>query len=165
MPREMAAVATMAAPASAELWCEPGRALCAETESVIVRVELRKADALYINDGAFGRLFDGAFASWRFPVRLLRPGGEKSTAELQPFRLFGPTCDSFDALHGPFELPGDIGEGDYLEVGCVGAYGVAMASGFNGFGRSDHAIVRDDPWPSIYAQPARAEAASERRGG
>ncbi len=123
-------------------------------------MELRKADALYLNDGAFGRLFDGAFASWRFPMRLLRPGGAPIEGPIQSFRLFGPTCDAFDALPGPFELPGDVREGDYVEVGCIGAYGAAMASGFNGFGQADAAIVRDDPWPSIFARPrARLGAA------
>jgi ornithine decarboxylase len=142
--------AEMAAPSTAELWCEPGRALCADAESLVARVELRKADALHLNDGAFGRLFDGAFASWRFPMRLLRPGGKAVGAAIQSFRLFGPTCDAFDALPGPFELPGDVREGDYVEVGSIGAYGTAMTSGFNGFGRADAAIVRDDPWPSMF---------------
>jgi ornithine decarboxylase len=159
----LAARAEMAAPSTAELWCEPGRALCADAESLIARVELRKADALYLNDGAFGRLFDGAFASWRYPIRLIRPGGEKGDAALASFRIFGPTCDSFDALPGPFELPGDVREGDYVEIGAIGAYGSAMASGFNGFGGAEVAEVRDDPWPSIFAvEPLRRGAVRER---
>ena len=57
---------------SAELWCEPGRALCAEYASVLVRVEKRRGDELYINDGAYGALFDAAHIGWRYPVRLVR---------------------------------------------------------------------------------------------
>ena len=57
---------------SAELWCEPGRALCAEYASLVVRVEKRRGDELYINDGAYGALFDAAHIGWRYPVRLLR---------------------------------------------------------------------------------------------
>ena len=56
---------------SAELWCEPGRALCAEYESVLARVEKRRGDELYINDGAYGALFDAAHIGWRYPVRLV----------------------------------------------------------------------------------------------
>src|SRR3546814_16580469 len=52
---------------SAELWAEPGRALCAEYSSLIVRVEKRRGDELYINDGAYGALFDAAHIGWRFP--------------------------------------------------------------------------------------------------
>ncbi len=56
-----------------ELWCEPGRALVAEGSSLLARVELRKGDALYLNDGSYGRLFDAAHAKWPFPVKLHRP--------------------------------------------------------------------------------------------
>ena len=57
---------------SAELWCEPGRALCAEYASVLVRVEKRRGGELYINDGAYGALFDAAHIGWRYPVELVR---------------------------------------------------------------------------------------------
>ena len=55
-----------------ELWCEPGRALVAEGSSLLTRVELRKGDALYLNDGSYGALFDAAHAKWPFPVKLHR---------------------------------------------------------------------------------------------
>ncbi len=135
---------------NAELWCEPGRALVAEAESLIVQVELRKDDALFINDGSYGALFDAAHAEWRFPVRLLTPE-DRPDAPLQPFKFFGPTCDSLDALDGPFNLPADIGEGDFIEIGMLGAYGTALATLFNGFGRYDTAIVEDAPFASMYS--------------
>jgi len=147
----------MNVPETVTLWCEPGRTLIAEAESVVARVELRKGDALYLNDGAFGRLFDAAFANWRFPARLLRPD-EEAASETAPYRLFGPTCDSFDAMPGPFELPVDVREGDYIELGCTGAYGVALTSRFNGFDQADTVIVRDDPWPSIIEWTDGADA-------
>ena len=65
-----------------ELICEPGRALVAEAESVIVRVDARRGDALYVNDGAFGTLFDAAYCGFRFPARLLRADGKKPRAEV-----------------------------------------------------------------------------------
>ena len=46
-----------------ELLCEPGRALVAEAELVIVRVDARRGNALYVNDGAFGTLFDAAYSA------------------------------------------------------------------------------------------------------
>ena len=39
------------------------------------------------------------------------------------------------------ELPADVGPGDYIEVGMLGAYGCAMRTQFNGFGIVDSAIV------------------------
>jgi ornithine decarboxylase len=136
-----------------ELWCEPGRALVAEATSVLTRVELRKGDALYLNDGAYGNLFDAAHAKWPFPVKLVRDG--ECAATLKPFRFFGPTCDSIDYMPGPFWLPDDVADGDHVEIGMLGAYGVAMAGRFNGFGASEEVEVEDAPMASMYGLAPR----------
>ena len=136
-----------------ELWCEPGRALVAECSSVLTRVELRKGDALYLNDGSYGSLFDASHSRWPFPVKLVRDGEQSDAAPdapLKPFRFYGPTCDSLDHMPGPFWLPDDIGEGDYVEIGMMGAYGVTMTTRFNGYGDLDAAIVNDAPMASMY---------------
>ena len=109
---------------SAELWCEPGRALCAEYASVLVRVEKRRGDELYINDGAYGALFDAAHIGWRYPVALVRE--PESDVRPMNFSFYGPTCDDLDHMAGPFELPADVRAGDYIEIGMLGAYGCAM---------------------------------------
>ena len=134
---------------SAELWCEPGRALCAEYTSLIVRVEKRRGSELYINDGAYGALFDAAHIGWRYPVRMLRE--KRSKAKDVAFSFYGPTCDDLDHMAGPFELPADIKAGDYIEVGMLGAYGCAMRTGFNGFGAGSSEIVDDEPMATLYA--------------
>ena len=141
---------------SAELWCEPGRALCAEYASVLVRVEKRRGDELYINDGAYGALFDAAHIGWRYPVRLVRD--QESRVRPGAFSFYGPTCDDLDRMAGPFELPADVGTGDYIEIGMLGAYGCAMRTQFNGFGVTEAAIVDDEPMASLYGAhvPARS---------
>ncbi len=111
---------------------EPGRALCAQGGSTLARVELRKGADLYLNDGSYGSLFDAAQCAWKFPVQLHR-AAPREAGESQPFRFFGPTCDSLDVMEGPFDLPSDIAEGDWVEVCHLGAYGQALASKFNGF--------------------------------
>ena len=144
---------------SAELWCEPGRALCAEYASVLVRVEKRRGNELYINDGAYGALFDAAHIGWRYPVRLVRE--RESHTRPMEFSFYGPTCDDLDRMAGPFELPGDVRVGDYIEIGMLGAYGCAMRTQFNGFGVVDSAIVDDEPMASLYgaSAPARSNVA------
>ena len=137
---------------SAELWCEPGRALCAEYASILVRVEKRRGDELYINDGAYGALFDAAHIGWRYPVRLLRE--PDSNVRPMKFSFYGPTCDDLDRMAGPFELPGDVGTGDYIEIGMLGAYGCAMRTQFNGFGAVETEIVEDEPMASLYGASA-----------
>ncbi len=138
----------------AKLWCEPGRAVVAEAASLLARVELRKGDALYINDGAYGSLFDAAHNLWPFPVEIVREPRDVG-AKLAPFRFFGPTCDSIDVMNGPFWLPEDVGEGDYIEIGMIGAYGVALASRFNGFGEVETALVESAPMASMYGLAPR----------
>ena len=141
-----------------ELWCEPGRALVAEASSILAKVELKKGDALYLNDGSYGSLFDAAHVKWPFPVKLYRAEeGEASDVEgpLKPFRFYGPTCDSMDHMPGPFWLPEDVREGDYIEIGMLGAYGVAMNTRFNGFGEADTVFVEDAPMASMYGLAGR----------
>ncbi len=135
---------------SAELWAEPGRALCAEYSSIIVRVEKRRGSELYINDGAYGALFDAAHIGWRFPVTLLRE--PESNARDMAFSFYGPTCDDLDHMAGPFMLPADIKAGDYIEIGMLGAYGAAMRTAFNGFGSDETRIVTDEPMVSLYVE-------------
>jgi len=141
---------------SSELWCEPGRALCAEYASLLVRVERRRGDELYINDGAYGALFDAAHIGWRFPVKLLRE--QHSRARDTGFSFYGPTCDDMDRMAGPFMLPADVQPGDYIEIGMLGAYGCAMRTQFNGFGVVDFAIVDDEPMASLYGASAPARS-------
>jgi ornithine decarboxylase len=143
---------------SAELWCEPGRALCAEYASVLVRVEKRRGDQLYINDGAYGALFDAAHIGWRFPVELVREGS--SRARDMAFSFYGPTCDDLDHMAGPFMLPADVDVGDYVEVGMLGAYGSAMRTKFNGFGSELTVVVGDEPMASLYGESLSEVATS-----
>jgi ornithine decarboxylase len=141
---------------SAELWCEPGRALCAEYASLLVRVEKRRGDELYINDGAYGALFDAAHIGWRFPVKLIRE--EASETRDMGFSFYGPTCDDLDHMTGPFHLPADIKAGDYIEIGMLGAYGCAMRTAFNGFGVDLKVVAEDEPMASLYGNDAREVA-------
>jgi ornithine decarboxylase len=139
---------------SSELWCEPGRALCAEYASVLVRVEKRRGNELYINDGAYGALFDAAHIGWRFPVKLVRETA--SDARDMAFSFYGPTCDDMDHMAGPFMLPADTEAGDYVEIGMLGAYGCAMRTGFNGFGSDLKELVEDEPMATLYGVEERA---------
>ena len=143
---------------SAELWCEPGRALCAEYNSLIVRVDKRRGSELFINDGAYGALFDAAHVGWRFPVQALREG---AAATEEAFSFYGPTCDDLDHMEGPFDLPADTRAGDYIEIGMLGAYGAAMKTAFNGFGESEVHEVSDEPMASQYRGDRRDPRVSD----
>ncbi|HEY4044818.1 MAG TPA: type III PLP-dependent enzyme [Rhodopila sp.] len=128
---------------AARLWAEPGRALVAAGTSVVVQVQARRDSALYVNDGVYGSLADAGTLAFRYPARLIRPGGA-AAGETIGFSLFGPTCDSADVMHGPFVLPADAAEGDWIEIGQLGAYGACLRTAFNGFDRARIVEVADD---------------------
>jgi ornithine decarboxylase len=144
------------------LMCEPGRALAAEAESLIVRVEARRGTDLFINDGGYGVLFDAAHLNWVFPARLVSRVPAANDA-LAPFALWGPTCDSIDYMKGPFLLPGSVKEGDYLEITNVGAYGRAIAGDFNGYGKYDEVMLDDEPMLTMYGGSTSATAVAGQR--
>lgn len=135
---------------NAALWCEPGRALVAGCESLLTRIDLVKPGAVYINDGSYGALYDAVHERWKFPARALSGDARRLSQNKSTYTIYGPTCDSADRFPEPLTLPDGLREGDFIEFGNIGAYGRAMAGHFNGFGISDTAIVRDDPWPSLY---------------
>jgi ornithine decarboxylase len=160
----IAAIKTAAAtlPAKVELWAEPGRALVAAGASVVVQVQLRRGDTLFVNDGVYGSLSDAGALGFRFPARRIRLGeADGVKMPLADFALFGPTCDSADRMRGPFLLPADVTEGDWIEIGQLGSYGACLRTAFNGFDRARLVEVRDAPLPaSPYAvPPALREAA------
>jgi ornithine decarboxylase len=130
--------------AGARLWAEPGRALVAAGTSMVVQVQARRGDALYVNDGVYGSLADAGELAFRYPVRLIRPGGVVGD-ETIGFSLFGPTCDSADVMRGPFVLPADVVEGDWIEISQLGAYGACLRTAFNGFDRARIVEVSDEP--------------------
>jgi ornithine decarboxylase len=129
---------------AARLWTEPGRALVAAGVSVVVQVQLRRGDTLYVNDGVYGSLSDAGAPAFRFPARLIRQR-DSISEEQRPFAFYGPTCDSADYMKGPFWLPADVAEGDWIEIGQLGAYGACLRTAFNGFDRAELVEVRDAP--------------------
>jgi len=146
-----------------EVFAEPGRALVAEAESLIVRVDGRRDNELFINDGGYGVLYDAANCDWIFPLHLISHHEgvcERTNAhdsELTGFQLWGPTCDAADHMKGPFFLPRCVKEGDYLEIHKTGAYGGVMASGFNGFGCYEEIFLEDDVMVSNFQPDAQVE--------
>jgi ornithine decarboxylase len=144
-----------------KLMCEPGRALVAEAESLIVRVDARRDGNLFINDGSYGMLFDAAHLGFIFPTRLVSRDVDPSEP-LQPFELWGPTCDSIDYMKGPFLLPASTAVGDYIEIGNMGAYGRAIAGHFNGYGEYDEVILLDEPMLTMYGAEVAAVRSARR---
>ena len=134
-----------------EIICEPGRALVAESGSTIVRVNLRKKQKLYINDGTYGTLFDAGTPNIVYPSKMIKDQSNKIISKkLTAFDFYGPTCDSMDYMKGPFLLPNNVKENDYIELGQLGAYGLTFRTQFNGFFSDLIYEVEDKPIMSMY---------------
>jgi ornithine decarboxylase len=131
-------------PPTVEVFCEPGRALVATGVSLLVQVQLRKGDQLYINDGIYGSLQELTTSNMRPPARLVRLEGGTAN-EYQTYGMMGPTCDSVDVVPGAFHLPVDVQEGDWIEIDQLGAYSNAVATRFNGFYPETFVTVMDAP--------------------
>ena len=134
-----------------EIICEPGRAIVAESGSTIAKVILRKKQNLYINDGTYGSLFDAGVPNFVFPSKMISHGRIQSK-KLTSYSFFGPTCDSLDYMKGPFLLPNNIKEGDYIELGQLGAYGLTFRTNFNGFYSNEIFEVNDKPIMSSHEE-------------
>jgi ornithine decarboxylase len=112
---------------------EPGRAMVTSSTSLLLRVKhQRDGRSIYLNDGVYGALMEVKFMSILPPTRVWR-GVEPLIGEASDFKIWGPTCDSYDVLPRLFFLPRDIGEDDWVEFGLLGAYSQASTTAFNGF--------------------------------
>jgi ornithine decarboxylase len=126
------------------LECEPGRGIVATCMSLLVRVKLvcTDGDDIFVNDGVYGGLMEVMQApDLKPPHRVIRDGHEFGGVT-KAWKTFGPTCDPLDVLPHKLDLPQDLKEGDYIEFGTLGAYGLATATRFNGYGK--HEIVTVD---------------------
>lgn len=126
-----------------EILCEVGRGLVADAGALIVRVEGRRDDLLYLNDGTYGGMLEaGGAVGLPYPCQIIRREAQQSDAALKAFRFAGPTCDSIDMMNGPFMLPADIRAGDWIKIECLGAYGEVSRTDFNGFGATQRIVVK-----------------------
>ena len=139
-----------------QIICEPGRAMVAESGSTIVKVLLRKKNNLYINDGTYGSLFDAGVPNFVLPSKMIT-NGRVHSKKLTAFKFFGPTCDSLDFMKGPFLLPNNIKEGDYIELGQLGAYGLTFRTKFNGFYSNEIYELNDKPIMSLYEDSSKVD--------
>ena len=128
-------------PTDCELLCEPGRALCMHGESLVLQVQLRKNDMIYLNDGMYGAMIEEKLGL-RMPVRVVE--SRLFSDVIQSFKVFGPTCDALDVYPAPLDLPSDIREGDWIEFQRIGAYGAACQTAFNGFFSDTVVVIESD---------------------
>ena len=123
------------------LRCEPGSALVTNGGAVLTQVLLVKEGALYLNDGIYGAMAELLHSRMQPPTEVFTHDGEPRHGPSRRFRVFGPTCDSFDVSPAPFDVPAGIREGDWLCLASMGAYSMPLITNFNGLGAHEFAIL------------------------
>ena len=130
-------------PARTRLVAEPGRALAAPTMSLLTQIKhIRDDGSVYLNDGLYGGLLELTQIDLHLPMRVWRDDtvlAGPTTAR----QLYGPTCCPIDSFPSPVQLPVEIAEGDRIEFGLTGAYGVTTVTHFNGYGPTEVIGVTD----------------------
>jgi len=132
----------------AEIMFEPGRFLTANGGVLLTNV-------LYTKTNSLGKNFivvDSAMTD------LLRPSLYKSYHHVQPLEkidnidftadIVGPVCETGDYIAKEREIT-MVGRGDKLAIMSAGAYGMAMASNYNGRRRAAEVIVDGDEYKLI----------------
>ena len=126
-PEELASVIAAHLPEADRLIVEPGRAIVASAGWLLTRVVRVQARGHLIADAGMTELIRPMLYGARHPVSVLEQGAASGT---RTWTLSGPICEAGDILADGVNLA--AGEGSLLAIGDVGAYGLAMASSYNG---------------------------------
>ena len=121
------------------LECEPGRGLVATCMSLMASIKLvcTDGDDIFITDGVYGGLMEFMqVPTLQPPFRVIRDG-QILGGQTKSWKVFGPTCDPLDVLPHRLDLPANLKDGDWIEFGSLGAYGIATCTRFNGYGGHD----------------------------
>jgi ornithine decarboxylase len=120
---------------------EPGRFIAAPAAIAVSSVMGKaKRDGrwwYYLDDGVYGSYSGQMFDHAKYPLSVLREGGE-----LYESVLAGPTCDSIDVIDESIMLP-ELEVGDLVVGRMMGAYTWASATDFNFFKRAKVVVMNE----------------------
>jgi diaminopimelate decarboxylase len=140
---------------------EPGRSIVAGAGWLLTRVVRVQPRGHLVADAGMTELIRPMLYGARHPVHLLAPGGP--VEDSGSWTLAGPICEAGDLLADGLELGPDAGEGALLAIGDAGAYGLAMASSYNGRLRPAQVVLeegearlsrRRETWEDVIARDA-----------
>jgi diaminopimelate decarboxylase len=138
-PAGYAAAVRRFLPDTSRLIVEPGRSIVADAGWLLTRVVRVQARGHLVADAGMTELLRPMLYGARHPVRLIRPG--RRVGDRRTWTVAGPVCEAGDLLGDELDLGPEAGEGAILAVEQVGAYGVAMASNYNGRLRPAQAVI------------------------
>ena len=118
---------------------EPGRSIVADAGWLLTKVVRVQARGHLVADAGMTELLRPMLYGAEHPVELLSEGA--GLPDRESWTLSGPICEAGDVLARDLDLGPVAGEGALLAIGRAGAYGVAMASNYNGRLRPAQAVL------------------------
>jgi diaminopimelate decarboxylase len=138
-PEAYAAAIVARLPDDVRIVVEPGRGIVGDAGWLLTRVVRVQARGHLVLDAGMTELIRPVLYGARHPVTLVEPGGR--LPRRGAWELSGPICEAGDRLAAGIDLGSDAGEGALLAIGEAGAYGLAMASTYNGRLRPAQAVI------------------------
>jgi diaminopimelate decarboxylase len=132
------ALAPVVAGRGIRLAVEPGRHLVGRAGALVTRVLYRKhrsAGRMLVVDTGMHHLMRPALYQAVHRIVPVHPAGPTF-----PTEVVGPICESTDVLAGAADLP-DLAPGALVAILDAGAYGMTMASNYNGHPRPAEIVV------------------------
>ena len=117
---------------------EPGRSILADAGWLLTRVTRVQARGHLVADAGMTELLRPMLYGARHPVDVLTVGASLP-ANVAAWTLSGPICEAGDVLATDLEEVSGVGA--LLAIGDVGAYGIAMASNYNGRLRPAQVVI------------------------
>ena len=131
---------------------EPGRFLVAESGSLLTEIRAVKREGgnrFYLLDAGFNALARPILYGAYHPMAIAAADGSRAERPLVDVVVGGPLCESGDIFTQTEggevrseRLP-EARVGDFLVIGCAGAYGFVMASNYNSKPRPAEVLVQD----------------------
>jgi diaminopimelate decarboxylase len=143
-----------------EIEIEPGR-------NIVGNAGILLAQVIYLKEGE-GRDFlivDAAMNDLLRPAMygahhdIVTVSESAPGAEVRPFDVVGPVCESGDTFQKGTQLPA-LSAGDLVAFRSAGAYGAVMASEYNSRPLVPEVLVKDDHFAVIRARPTFEEMLS-----
>ncbi len=140
-----AALVPVLAGQGVEVAFEPGRYLVAEAGVLLATVQyVKNGGRTLVLDAGMTDLIRPALYGARHPIWPLT----RSDAPPVSVQVVGPICESSDVIHPEAALP-PLRPGSRVAIGVAGAYGMSMASNYNGRPRPAEVLVEGERWRVI----------------
>jgi diaminopimelate decarboxylase len=139
-------IAQMVRPLGLHLLLEPGRTIIAPAGVLLTRVLYTKQNrnrTFVVVDAGMNDLMRPSLYGAVHPITRTIRNSSESRSGFIPDRvdIVGPVCETGDCFLRDWKL-GPVSAGDVLAIWTTGAYGMSLASNYNGRGRAAEVLIQ-----------------------